>query len=39
MKKTWEIINEATKKKGKNKENVKQLNLGQTLLTNPTEIS
>ena len=28
MKKTWEIINEATKKKGKNKENLKQLNLG-----------
>jgi len=39
MKKTWEIINEATKKKRKCKENIKQLNLNQTLLLKPSDIA
>ena len=39
MKKTWETINEATKKKRKSKEDIKQLNLGQILLTSPLDIA
>ena len=39
MKKTWELINEATKKKRKNKENVQRLNLENTLILDSTEIA